>query len=284
MHVRNFMALITIAREIHPNRARVNSLQNLKNLPIFSVSLENEMRYTFEINVVLFRLSVQNSLEKTRPLNVQVQPQKFVLYPLEIVNNCPSLHYQATNSDRSLCANSTQVNTASGQIAALCVLSRQRNEYSKSQHGATLDCLIIKKWLSRRSPIPASKCAHRRENPRKYCQSKSAHQGLRYSTLNMGSFALPRAITRGNVPRSPLKIFSGFQGVRGFFWDQSQAFAIKWLLPLNRRDFCFENMYFRNENNNGFLRCFCSDRTETWHAARQYVWLCTCEISWPSLQ
>ena len=40
--------------------------------------------------------------------------KKFALYPMEIVNNCPSLHNQATNSDRSLCANSTQVNTASG--------------------------------------------------------------------------------------------------------------------------------------------------------------------------
>ena len=45
--------------------------------------------------------------------------KKFALYPMEIVNNCPSLHYQATNSVRSLCANSTQVNTASGQIAPL---------------------------------------------------------------------------------------------------------------------------------------------------------------------
>ena len=53
--------------------------------------------------------------------------------------------------------------------------------------------------------------------PGKYCQSKSAHQGLRYSTLNMGIFALRRAITRGNVPGAPSKNFSGFQGVRGFF-------------------------------------------------------------------
>ena len=116
------MALITIAREIHPNRARVNSLQNLKNSPIFSVSLENGTRNPFEINVIIFRFSVQNSLEKNKPLNVQEQPQKIALYLMEIVNNCPSLHNQATNSDRSLCANSTQVNTASGQIAALCVL------------------------------------------------------------------------------------------------------------------------------------------------------------------
>ena len=122
MHVRNFMALITIVREIHPNRARVNSLQNLKNSPIFSDSLENGTRYPFEINVIIFRFSVQDSLEKTRPLNVQEQPQKFALYPMEIVNNCPSLNKQATNIDRSLCANSTQINTASGQIAALCVL------------------------------------------------------------------------------------------------------------------------------------------------------------------
>ena len=48
--------------------------------------------------------------------------KKFALYPMEIVNNCPSLHNQATSSDRSLCANSTKVNTASGQIAAPCVL------------------------------------------------------------------------------------------------------------------------------------------------------------------
>ena len=122
MHARNFMALITIAREIHPNRAQVNSLQTLKNSHIFSVSLENGTRYPFQINVILFRFSVQNSLEKTRPLNVQEQPQKYALYPMEIVNNSPSLHYQATNSDHSLGANSTQVNTASGQIAALCVL------------------------------------------------------------------------------------------------------------------------------------------------------------------
>ena len=81
IHVRNFMALITIAREIHPNRARVNSLQNLKNLPIFSVSLENRTRYPFEINVIIFRFSVQNSLEKTRPLNVQEQPQKICIVP-----------------------------------------------------------------------------------------------------------------------------------------------------------------------------------------------------------
>ena len=65
------------------------------------------MRYPFKKNVILFRFSVQNSLEKTRPLNVQEQPQKFALYPMEIVKNSPSLHYQATNSDRSLCANST---------------------------------------------------------------------------------------------------------------------------------------------------------------------------------
>ena len=71
--------------------------------------------------------------------------KKFALYPMEIVNNCPSLHNQATNSDRSLCANSNQVNTASGQIAAVCILQRQRYEYSKSQHGAILGCLIIKK-------------------------------------------------------------------------------------------------------------------------------------------
>ena len=122
MHVQNFMALITIALEIHPNRARVNSLQSLKNSHIFSVSLENGTNYLFQINVILFRFSVQNSLEKTRPLNVQELPQKIALNPMEIVNNCPSLHYQATNNDRSLCANNTQVNTASGQIAALCVL------------------------------------------------------------------------------------------------------------------------------------------------------------------
>ena len=122
MHVRNFMALITIAREIDPNRARVNSLQNLKNSPIFSVSLENRTRYPFEINVIIFRFSVQNSLEKNKPLNVKNSLKKFALYPMETVNKCPSLHNQATNSDRSLCANSSQVNTASGQIAALCVL------------------------------------------------------------------------------------------------------------------------------------------------------------------
>ena len=48
--------------------------------------------------------------------------KKFALYPMKIVNNCPSLHYQATNSDRSLCANSSQVNTASGQIVAEMVI------------------------------------------------------------------------------------------------------------------------------------------------------------------
>ena len=81
MHVRNFMALITIAREIHPNRARVNSLQSLKNSHIFSVSLENGTRYLFQINVILFRFSVQNSLEKNRPLNVQEQPQNICIVP-----------------------------------------------------------------------------------------------------------------------------------------------------------------------------------------------------------
>ena len=63
----------------HYNSARVNSLQILKNPPIFSVSLENGTRYPFEINVIIFRFSVQNSLEKTRPLNVQEQPQKICI-------------------------------------------------------------------------------------------------------------------------------------------------------------------------------------------------------------
>ena len=147
-----------------------------------------------------------------------------------------------------------------------------------------MGCLIIKKWLSRRSPIPASKCAHRRESPRKILPVEIGSPGSEIQHLKHGQFRSSKGYNSGKCARFALKFFLGFQGVRGFFWDHCQAFAIKWLLPLNRRDFRFENLYFRNENNNGFLRCFCSDRAETWHAARQYVWLCTCEISWPSLQ
>ena len=227
MHVRNLMALITIAREIHPNRARVNSLQNLTNSPIFSVSMENGTRYPFQINVVLFRFSVQNSLEKTRPLNVQKQPQKIALYPMEIVNNCPSLHYQATNSDRSFRANSTQVNTASGQIAALCVLKRQRKKYSKSQHGATMGCLIIKKWLSRRSPIPASKCAHRRESPRKILPVKIGAPGSEIQHLKHGQFRSSKGYNSGQRARVALKNFLRLSGCTVLLFRPVPSFCDK---------------------------------------------------------